>query len=135
MHELAIATSLTEALLELVKEHSSSKVLEVHLKIGKLRVLSIDQLKFSYEILSKGTALEGSILQVEETPGYARCTNCNYTEKLEIDDLSFHFSLPQITCPRCGVNLILEGGDECLITRVRMIAPSATPVVSMNGHD
>lgn len=135
MHELAVATSLTEALLELVKEHSSSKVLEVHLKIGKLRVLSIDQLKFSYEILSKGTALEGSILQVEETPGYARCTNCNYTEKLEIDDLSFHFSLPQITCPRCGVNLILEGGDECLITRVRMIAPSATPVVSMNGHD
>ncbi len=135
MHELAIATSLTEALLELVKEHSSSKVLEVHLKIGKLRVLSIDQLKFSYEILSKGTALEGSILQVEETPGYARCTNCNYTEKLETDDLSFHFSLPQITCPQCGVNLILEGGDECLITRVRMIAPSATSVVSMNEHE
>ena len=67
--------------------------------------------------------------------GYARCTNCNYTEKLEIDDFSFHFSLPQITCPRCGVNLILEGGDECLITRVRMIAPSATAVVSMNEHD
>lgn len=134
MHELAIATSLTEALLELVKEHSSSKVLEVHLKVGKLRVLSIDQLEFSYEILSKGTALEGSILQVEETPGYARCTNCNYTEKLEIDDLSFHFSLPQITCPQCGVNLILEGGDECLITRVRMVAPSATSVVSMNEH-
>ena len=135
MHELAIATSLTEALLELVKEHSSSKVLEVHLKVGKLRVLSIDQLKFSYEILSKGTALEGSTLQVEETPGYTRCTNCNYTEKLEIDDLSFHFSLPQITCPQCGVNLILEGGDECLITRVRMIAPSATSVVSMDEHD
>ena len=132
MHELAIATSLTEALLELVKEHSSSKVLEVHLKVGKLRVLSIDQLKFSYEILSKGTPLEGSILQVEETPGYARCTNCNYAEKLETDDLLFHFSLPQITCPRCGVNLILEGGDECLITRVRMIAPSATAVVSTN---
>jgi len=135
VHELAIATSLTEALLELVKEHSSSKVLEVHLKVGKLRVLSIDQLKFSYEILSKGTPLEGSILQVEETPGYARCTNCNYAEKLETDDLSFHFSLPQITCPRCGVNLILEGGDECLITRVRMIAPSATSVVSMDEHD
>ena len=134
MHELAIATSLVESLLELAKKQSSSKVLEVHLKVGKLRVLSIDQLKFSYEILSKGTALEGSILQVEETPGYARCTNCNYTEKLEIDDLSFHFSLPQIICPQCGVNLILEDGDECLITRVRMIAPSATPVVSMSEH-
>jgi len=134
VHELAIATSLTEALLELVKEHSPSKVLEVHLKVGKLRVLSIDQLKFSYEILSKGTALEGSILEVEETPGYARCTNCNYAEKLETEGLSFHFSLPQITCPKCGVNLILEGGDECVITKVRMRSSPTTPAVSMNEH-
>ena len=133
MHEFAIATSLVEALQELVKEQSASKVLEVHLKVGKLRVISIDQLKFSYEILSKGTALEGSVLDVEETPGYARCTNCQYSEKLEIDDLSFHFSLPQMTCPQCGTNLVLEGGDECLITRVRMSAPSASSTVSTNG--
>ena len=135
MHELAIATSLTEALLELAQERSASKVLEVHLKVGKLRVLSIDQLSFSYEILSKGTVLEGSTLTVEETPGYARCTNCNYAEKLETYDLSFHFSLPQMTCPRCGVNLILEGGDECLITKVRMVAPSASSVTPMNEQD
>ena len=126
MHELAIATSLVEALLELVKKQSASKVLEVHLVVGKLRVLSIDQLKFSYEIQSKGTALEGSLLDVEETPGYARCTNCPHTEKLETDDLSFHFSLPQMTCPQCGANLILEGGDECIITRVRLVAPSTS---------
>jgi hydrogenase nickel incorporation protein HypA/HybF len=132
VHEFAIATSLVEALLELVKKQSASKVLEVHLRVGKLRVLSIDQLKFSYEILSKGTALEGSLLDVEETPGYARCTNCHYAEKLETDDFSFHFSLPQMTCPQCGANLILEGGDECLITRVRMIAPSASSAVPTN---
>jgi hydrogenase nickel incorporation protein HypA/HybF len=125
VHEFAIATSLVESLLELVKKQSASKVLEVRLRVGKLRVLSIDQLKFSYGILSKGTALEGSLLDVEETPGYARCINCHYAEKLEIDDLSFHFSLPQMTCPQCGANLILEGGDELLITRVRMLAPSA----------
>ena len=132
MHELAIATSLVESLLELVKKQSASKVLEVHLSVGKLRVLSIDQLKFSYEILSKGTALEGSVLDVEETPGYARCTNCDYAEKLEVDDLSFHFSLPQMTCPQCGANLILEGGDELLITKVRMLAPSAESTVPPN---
>ena len=130
MHELAIATSLVEAVLELVKKQSASKVLEVRLTVGKLRVLSIDQLKFSYEILSKGTALEGSILDVEETPGYASCTNCHYTEKLETDDFSFHFSLPQMTCPQCGANLVLEGGDECTITRVRLIAPSISSTVS-----
>ena len=133
MHELAIATSLVETLLELVKKQSASKVLEVHLRVGKLRVVSIDQLKFSYEILSKGTALEGSLLDVEETPGYARCTNCQYAEKLETEDLTFHFSLPQMTCPQCGVNLILEGGDECIITRARMIAPPPMSTVPTNG--
>ena len=132
MHELAIATSLVETILELVKKQSASKVLEVHLKVGKLRVLSIDQVKFSYEILSKGTALEGSLLDVEETPGYARCTNCHYAEKLETDDLTFHFSLPQMTCPQCGANLILEGGDELLITRVRMLVPSARSTIPTN---
>ncbi len=133
MHELAIATSLVDTLLELAEQQSANRVLAVHLRVGKLRVLSIDQLKFSYEILSKGTALEGSLLEVEETSGNARCTNCSYAEKLETNDLSFHFSLPQMTCPQCGTTLILEGGDECLITKVRMLAPSATARVRTSG--
>ena len=133
MHEFAIATSLVEALLELVEKQFASKVLEVHLSVGKLRVVSIDQLKFSYGILSKGTALEGSTLDVEETPGFARCNNCNYTQKLGTDDPTFHFGLPQMNCPQCETNLILEGGDELLITRVRMLAPSTSSTVLSNG--
>jgi len=124
VHEFAIATSLVETLLELAKKQSSPKVIEVQLKIGKLRVLSQEQLRFSYEILSKGTLLEGSRLTIEETPGIARCPNCNYAQELETSDLSFHFGLPRMNCPKCASDLNLEGGDECLITKVRMVIPS-----------
>ena len=128
MHEFAIATSLVEALFEIAKKQSSTKVIEVQLKVGKLRALSLDQLRFSYEVLSRGTLLQGSQLIIEETSGSARCPNCNYVQELpETGDFTYHFGLPRMNCPKCETPLILEGGDECLITKVRMVIPSERP--------
>jgi hydrogenase nickel incorporation protein HypA/HybF len=128
VHEFAIATSLVEALFEIAKKQSSTKVIEVQLKVGKLRALSLDQLRFSYEVLSKGTLLQGSRLLIEETSGSARCPNCNYAQGLpETGDFTYHFGLPSMNCPKCATPLILEGGDECLITKVRMVIPSERP--------
>jgi len=124
VHELSIATSLVEELLEIAKKESSNKIVEVHLKIGKLRLISVDQLRFSYEILSKGTLLEGSQLTIEETPGFTRCPNCGYAQQFETSDMSFHFILPTMKCPKCLSDLQVEGGDECVITKVRMTLPS-----------
>lgn len=126
MHELSVATSLVESLTEVAMKKSATKVIEVELKVGKLRLLSLDQLRFSYEILSKGTLLEGSKLSIEETPGSVRCLNCTYSEMIESKDPSYHFGLPQMRCPRCGADLVVEGGDECLISRVRMVIPPSS---------
>ena len=123
MHELTIATSLVEALLDIAKKQSSNKIIAVQLKVGKLRLISLDQLRFSYEVLSKGTLLEGSQLTIEETPGFTRCPNCGYARELETCDTSFHFALPAMKCPKCASNLNVEGGDECVITKVRMAIP------------
>ena len=125
MHEYSIATSIVEAVLDLAKRQNSSRVVEVKMSIGKLRVLSVDQLRFSYEILSKGTILEGSRLTVQETSGWVRCPKCGYANKIETDDESFHFGIPSMICPTCGTNLSIEGGDECVITKVRMLIPTA----------
>ena len=126
MHEYSIANSIVEAVLELAKQHNANRVVEVRMNIGQLRVLSIDQLRFSYEIISKGTALEGSQLTVQETSGSVRCPKCGYGNKIETDDESFHFGIPSMVCPTCGTNLSIEGGDECVITKVRMLIPTAT---------
>jgi len=123
VHELTIATSLVEALLEIAKKQSSSKIVAVYLRVGKLRLISLDQLRFSYEVLSKGTLLEGSTLTIEETPAFTRCQNCGYSKEFESSDPSYHFTLPTLKCPNCASDLNIEGGDECLITKVRMTVP------------
>ena len=129
MHEYSIASSIVEAVLDLARQKNSSRVVEVQMKIGKLRVLSVDQLKFSYEILSKGTALQDSRFTVQETSGSVRCPKCGYAEEIETDDESFHFGIPSMVCPTCGTNLSIEGGDECLITKVRMLVPTVSKKV------
>jgi len=124
VHELSIATSLVEQLSEIAKKQAATKVVTVRLRVGKLRLISLDQLRFSYEILSKGTLLEGSRLTIEETPGFTRCPNCHYVREFKTGDMLFHFTLPTMKCPECATALKIEGGDECLITQVRMILPS-----------
>jgi len=124
VHEYTIASSIVDSVLDLAKQQNSRKVVEVRMKIGKLKVISVDQLKFSYEILSKGTALEGSQLNVLETDGSVKCPNCGYASRMEMDDASFHFGIPSMLCPTCGSGLMIEGGDECIITKVRMLVPT-----------
>lgn len=121
MHEFSITSSLVDAVLDLAKQKGSSRVLEVYLKVGKLRALSLDQVRFSYGILVKGTLLEGSRLFITEVPGNVRCSACGYHAELDMD---FHFGIAPLACPQCATPLLIEGGDECVISRVRMLQPS-----------
>jgi hydrogenase nickel incorporation protein HypA/HybF len=125
LHEFSIASSIVETILDLADKQASSKVLQVHLKIGKLRAISAEQVAFSYNILAKGTILEGSQLTIEEPTGKLSCPNCNYHEEFDPEhDLSFHFGMPPLVCPNCNSTLEIQGGDECMITSVRMTVPS-----------
>jgi hydrogenase nickel incorporation protein HypA/HybF len=121
MHEFSITSSLVDAILDLAKQQGSNKVLEVHLRVGKLRALSLDQVKFCYRILVKGTILDGSRLLIKEAEANIRCGTCGYHEEFQSD---FHFGIPPLVCPQCGNPLTLEGGDECVITKVRMMCPT-----------
>jgi len=123
MHELSLATSLVDTLLEYAPKNPKSKVLEVHLRVGKLRAISTEQLKFSYEILAKDPFLKGSELVIEETPAKIHCPQCGFKEDFEVSDDSYHFTLPTLSCPKCQSPVELEGGDEVVITRVRIRSP------------
>ena len=124
MHELSVTSAIVDALLDLVKKHGATRVEDVQLKIGTLRALSIEQVKFCYQILCKGTALEGSRLIVEEVPGVLECNSCRYSVQFNAQDETYHFGIPPLVCPVCGSSLLIKGGDECVIGRVRMQVPS-----------
>ena len=127
MHEFTMTSWIVEALFDLVRKEDAKQVLEVHLRIGKLRALSTDQVRFCYGVLSKGTVLEGSELIIEESAGKIRCGNCGYQGEFNPEGDAYHFGLPPLICPMCSSSLLIEGGDECVITRVRMQLPSTPP--------
>jgi hydrogenase nickel incorporation protein HypA/HybF len=124
MHELSVTSLIVDALLDLVRQHGASHVEEVYLKIGTLRALSVEQVEFCYEVLSKNTVLEGSRLIVEEIPGELQCAKCGYSARFTSQDDTFHFGIPLLVCPICGGSLSVKGGDECVIGKVRMEIPS-----------
>jgi hydrogenase nickel incorporation protein HypA/HybF len=125
MHEFTVTSWIVEALFDLVKKEGADRVFEVHLRIGKLRALSLDQVRFCYDVLAKGTALEGSSLIIEESAGRVRCVNCSYHAEFNPEGDTYHFGLPPLSCPQCGSSVSVEGGDECVITKIRMQVPSA----------
>jgi hydrogenase nickel incorporation protein HypA/HybF len=102
MHEL----SVIEALLEQVRQETGpgTTVRSVRLRVGALRQLVPEMLKFCYDATVRGTSLEGSRLDVEEWPAEARCRQCCLT--FAVEDYWFE-------CPRCGATgADLLHGDE-----------------------
>ena len=73
MHELSIANAIVEACAE---RASGSRVVRVRLEIGRLSGVLADAVRFSFDICTKDTPLEGAVLEIIETPGRAMCRAC-----------------------------------------------------------
>lgn len=65
----------------------------VHLRIGEMAGVGEDALRFAFEVMSKGTAAEGSALEIEKVPLRARCAACG----AHSNPADFVFR-----CPACG---------------------------------
>jgi hydrogenase nickel incorporation protein HypA/HybF len=80
MHEL----SITRNILEIVAEHAhGATVTRVVLEIGKLSAVLPHALRFCFELCRKDTVADGAELVIIETPGLARCRNCEADVKLD----------------------------------------------------
>ena len=93
MHELAIANSIVNTVLEEAKKHNSKSVLAVGLRIGALTDIVPDALEFGFTAITIGTLLEGSELKIEQVPVKGECESCG--ESFEVQGLCF-------VCPACG---------------------------------
>src|SRR5690242_20472199 len=68
MHELSIAATVMEKVLEFVETRGVSKVVCVRLAIGELTCIQHGQLKFCYESVARETPLADSTLEIETVP-------------------------------------------------------------------
>src|SRR6478735_3894405 len=70
MHELA----LTQSIVEMVAEHAQGRTVKrVTLEVGKLTCVMPDALRFCFDLVAAGTALDGAKLDIREIEGRARC--------------------------------------------------------------
>jgi hydrogenase nickel incorporation protein HypA/HybF len=117
-----MTTQIVDSVLEEAKKQDAKKVTEVHLVIGKLTFLGIEQVRFSYNILVEDTIMKGSKLIIEENDGAIECSSCGYKGAIQFgDDPAYHVPIPTLRCPKCGKAAKIIEGNECTIRSIRML--------------
>jgi len=117
-----MTTQIIDSVLEEAKKQDAKKVIEVHLVIGKMTFLGIEQVRFSYNILVEDTIMKGSKLIIEEQDGTIECPSCGYKGSLQFaDDPAYHVPIPTLRCPKCGKAAKIVEGNECTIRSIRML--------------
>lgn len=97
MHEMSIAQSALDIILQESQNHKVNRVISVALKVGELSAVETKSLRFCFELLTKGTLAEGARLDIERVEVTCRCQDCgsNFT----VQDLMF-------SCPSCKSNRV-----------------------------
>jgi hydrogenase nickel incorporation protein HypA/HybF len=109
MHELSIA----EAIVDVAARHAAGRpVSKVEVKVGHLRQVVPDALDFAFELVTRGTALEGAELVIEEVPAAGRCRECR------AESVMTGFPL---CCARCGgLEVEVLAGEELSVEALEL---------------
>ena len=110
MHELAITQSVVDMVVERM---AGRRVATVRVRVGQLSGVVPDAMLFCYELVTAGTDLEGSRLEIERTPGRAHCRSCG--QDFPLTDL-----IMLCSCGSADVGLL--GGRELEVASVDLVA-------------
>ena len=79
------------------------RIATVRVRVGELSGVVPDAMLFCYDLVTAGTDLEGSRLEIERTPGCAHCRDCGRD-----------FPLPDLImlCPCGSADVQLLAGTE-----------------------
>jgi hydrogenase nickel incorporation protein HypA/HybF len=73
VHELGITRNIVAIVVEAAK---GKRVTRVLLEVGRLGGVMPGAIAFCFDVVAKGTALEGATLDIVEVAGRARCRAC-----------------------------------------------------------
>jgi hydrogenase nickel incorporation protein HypA/HybF len=112
MHELGIARNIVDIVHEAAR---GRRVRQVVLEIGQLSGVSLDAIRFCFEVVAQGSAADGADLRIHEVRGRARCTACGD----EFDTPSL------LTACACGSRRLVRLQGEELNVRSMVIEEAA----------
>jgi hydrogenase nickel incorporation protein HypA/HybF len=110
MHELSIAQSIVDIVLQYLPKENGVTVRNVKLRVGEMAGVVPDSLEFCFSAITEGTCLNGAVLQIEHVPLTAHCNNCGRDG--EIEPTLFR-------CSSCGGNsLTVLSGRELQVKEI-----------------
>jgi hydrogenase nickel incorporation protein HypA/HybF len=122
VHEFSVTSQIVENILKEAERHKAKKIVHVNLAIGKLTFLGIEQVRFAYKLLVKGTIAEKSKLVIKEKDGIVKCSKCGYEGDFKYEDNPiYHIPTPTLKCPKCENAVDIIGGKECTIESIKLI--------------
>jgi len=118
MHELSIAASIVESVIEAASAHPGARVKEVRLRVGALASVVEDSLQFCWELATEGTPLAGATLAIEMLPVIVHCDACGIDAEIA--------GVQSFRCPKCGeLAADLRQGRELEIESIELEEPDA----------
>jgi len=101
VHELSVAG----AVLETVERHADGRpVTLVKVRVGRLRQVVPESLRFYWEIVARDTICDGARLELEHVAAELACTECGRRWAPE---------LPMFRCAGCGsTGVEVRAGDQ-----------------------
>jgi len=110
MHELSIAGSLFDILMDIAGKNNLKKIERVVLSVGAMRQVVPVAMETAFAAVTAGSIAEGAALEIEAVPVEMRCASC---------DVVFAVEHNIFVCPFCGaVKLELVCGDELIIKNI-----------------
>jgi hydrogenase nickel incorporation protein HypA/HybF len=109
MHELALA----ESIVGIAERHAAGrKVHAVDVVAGELRQVVPSALEFAFELVARGTVVEGAELRITAVPVAGRCRACASESVLE--------GFP-LTCAACGgLDMEVVSGEELVVDSLEL---------------
>jgi hydrogenase nickel incorporation protein HypA/HybF len=126
VHELSVMSQVVESIVHMARNHGALRVESVHLQVGELTFLEMDQLAFAWEIYTRneGPPLEGATLTLERLEARGSCPSCGYAGALKVVDFpDSHITTPVLDCPECGKLVDVTEGRDLLIRDIRLSIP------------
>ena len=112
MHEMSIAHNLVNLAREEMAKHKAHRLVRVRVRHGVLSGVVADSLVFAFELLVKGSDLDGAVLETVEEPLRLACGVCGH------EFLSGTTSAALLApCPQCGEDFghkVLSGKEMYL---------------------
>jgi hydrogenase nickel incorporation protein HypA/HybF len=122
MHEFSVMSQIVDAIVSEAGKRNATRIEGVTIDIGEFTMLGEEQMRFAFEVLAKGTVMDGADLVIRKAEGEIEC-GCGFRGPATPADDAGHRGAPVLECPMCGGGATVIGGRECIIRDIRMVVP------------